>query len=251
MNIHAEQPGAVGALALEGELTIGRAGELRTALINALDKVSHLQLNFEKVTDIDLSCLQLICSTHKTAAGMKKRLTVTGNSQTFKKKMEKKIIWVFKKNVSAAPWGRLKAGNEPQCYASRFIRFRTGGYEIMVKKIMTVDDSASMRQMIGFTLRDAGYDIVEATDGRDALTKLNASPVHMLISDGNMPNMNGFELVSQVRANPAYRFIPIIMLTTESHDSKKQTGKSAGATGWIVKPFKPEQLLAVVKKVLG
>jgi len=105
----------------------------------------------------------------------------------------------------------------------------------MVKKIMTVDDSASMRQMIGFTLRDAGYDIVEATDGRDV----------------NMPNMNGFELVGQVRTNPAYRFIPIIMLTTESHDSKKQTGKSAGATGWIVKPFKPEQLLAVVKKVLG
>jgi len=88
MNIHAEQPGAVGALALEGELTIGRAGELRTALINALDKVTHLQLNFEKVTDIDLSCLQLICSAHKTAAGMKKRLTVTGNSETFKKAME-------------------------------------------------------------------------------------------------------------------------------------------------------------------
>ncbi|MCR4321813.1 MAG: response regulator [Candidatus Brocadiaceae bacterium] len=121
----------------------------------------------------------------------------------------------------------------------------------MVKRIMTVDDSASMRQMITFTLRDAGYDVVEAADGRDALTKLNASPVHMLISDVNMPNMNGFELVGQVRTNPAYRFIPIIMLTTESNDSKKQTGKSAGATGWIVKPFKPEQLLAVVKKVLG
>lgn len=121
----------------------------------------------------------------------------------------------------------------------------------MVKKIMTVDDSASMRQMISFTLRDAGYDVVEADDGRDALAKLNASPVHMLISDVNMPNMNGFELVGQVRTNPAYRFIPIIMLTTESHDLKKQTGKSAGATGWIVKPFKPEQLLAVVKKVLG
>ncbi|MCR4321812.1 MAG: STAS domain-containing protein [Candidatus Brocadiaceae bacterium] len=88
LNFTVEQPGAVGALALEGELTISRAGELRAALINALDKVSHLQLNFGKVTDIDLSCLQLICSAHKTAAGMKKRLTVTGNSETFKKAME-------------------------------------------------------------------------------------------------------------------------------------------------------------------
>ncbi|MFN3532673.1 MAG: response regulator [Candidatus Brocadia sp.] len=121
----------------------------------------------------------------------------------------------------------------------------------MGKVIMTVDDSASMRQMISFTLQNAGYNVIEATDGKDALSKLNSSPIHMLISDINMPNMNGTELVRQVRANPAYRFIPIIMLTTESHDSKKQEGKSAGATGWIVKPFKPEQLLAVVKKVLG
>jgi len=121
----------------------------------------------------------------------------------------------------------------------------------MGKVIMTADDSASMRQMISFTLKDAGYDVVEASDGREALTKLGSTPIHMLISDVNMPNMNGPDLVRQVRANPAYRFIPIIMLTTESHESKKQEGKSAGATGWIVKPFKPEQLLAVVKKVLG
>lgn len=121
----------------------------------------------------------------------------------------------------------------------------------MGKVIMTADDSASMRQMISFTLKDAGYEVIEAVDGRDALAKLNANPIHMLISDVNMPNMNGPEMVRQVRTNPAYRFIPIIMLTTESHESKKQEGKLVGATGWIVKPFKPEQLLAVVKKVLG
>ena len=121
----------------------------------------------------------------------------------------------------------------------------------MGKTIMTADDSASMRQMISFTLKDAGYNVIEAVDGTDALSKLSGTPIHMLISDVNMPNMDGPELVRQVRANPAYRFIPIIMLTTESADSKKQEGKSAGATGWIVKPFKPEQLLAVVKKVLG
>ncbi len=120
----------------------------------------------------------------------------------------------------------------------------------MNKTILAVDDSASIRQMISFTLKDAGYEVIEAIDGKDALTKLNGSSMHMLISDVNMPNMNGIELVRQVRANPAFKFIPIIMLTTESQDSKKQEGKMAGATGWVVKPFKPDQLLAVVKKVL-
>ncbi len=120
----------------------------------------------------------------------------------------------------------------------------------MAKTILTVDDSATIRQMISFTLKDAGYEVIEAIDGNDALAKLNGSSMHMLISDVNMPNMNGIELVRQVRANSAYKFIPIIMLTTESQDSKKQEGKMAGATGWIVKPFKPDQLLAVVKKVL-
>lgn len=120
----------------------------------------------------------------------------------------------------------------------------------MNKTIMAVDDSASIRQMVNFTLKDAGYDVIEAMDGKDALNKLNGTSIHMLISDVNMPNMDGIELVRQLRAIPDYRFIPIIMLTTESQDAKKQEGKQVGATGWIVKPFKPEQLTAVVKKVL-
>ncbi|MBF0551584.1 MAG: response regulator [Deltaproteobacteria bacterium] len=121
----------------------------------------------------------------------------------------------------------------------------------MSKVIMTADDSTSIRQMVSFTLKQAGYEVVEALDGRDALSKLDCSPVHMLITDLNMPNMDGIELIRQTRAKPQYKFIPIIMLSTESQDTKKQEGKAAGATGWIVKPFKPEQLLAVIKKVLG
>ena len=121
----------------------------------------------------------------------------------------------------------------------------------MARTIMTVDDSASIRQMVGFTLKGAGYDVVEATDGRDALSKLNGNPIHMVITDLNMPYLDGIGLIGELRKKPAYKFIPIIMLTTESQDSKKQEGKAAGATGWIVKPFKAEQLLAVVKKVLG
>ncbi|WP_028894904.1 response regulator [Syntrophorhabdus aromaticivorans] len=121
----------------------------------------------------------------------------------------------------------------------------------MGKRIMTVDDSASVRQMVSFTLKGAGYEVVEASDGNDALTKLSGKPVSMIITDLNMPNLDGIGLIRSVRSHASHKFIPIIMLTTESQDSKKQEGKSAGATGWIVKPFKPEQLLAVIKRVLG
>lgn len=122
----------------------------------------------------------------------------------------------------------------------------------MGKMIMTVDDSASVRQMVAFTLKQNGYDVVEAVDGKDALGKLSSgTKVDMVITDLNMPNLDGIGLIKGVRGLPACRFTPIIMLTTESQDAKKAEGKSAGATGWIVKPFKPEQLVAVVKKVLG
>jgi len=119
----------------------------------------------------------------------------------------------------------------------------------VTKTIMTVDDSASVRQMVSFTLKKAGFSVIEATDGKDAMSKLSG-PVHMVITDLNMPNMDGIALIKSIRAVPAYKFIPIVMLTTESQASRKQEGKAAGATGWIVKPFKPEQLVDVVKKVL-
>ncbi len=121
----------------------------------------------------------------------------------------------------------------------------------MSKVIMTVDDSTSVRQMVGFTLKKAGYEVLEAVDGKDAVNKLKDASPHMMITDLNMPNMDGIELIRHVRSKPEYKFMPIIMLTTESQAEKKQEGKAAGATGWIVKPFKPDQLIGVVKKVLG
>lgn len=120
----------------------------------------------------------------------------------------------------------------------------------MNKTIMTVDDSPSIRQMVKFTLNGAGYDVIEASDGSDALGKLTPA-VKLIVTDLNMPNMDGIELIRSVRAKPGGKFLPIIMLTTESQDGKKQEGRAAGATGWIIKPFKPEQLLTVVRKVLG
>ncbi len=121
----------------------------------------------------------------------------------------------------------------------------------MAKTIITVDDSASVRQMVGFTLKEAGYQVIEASDGRDAVSKMNGRQINLVVTDLNMPNMDGIELIKNVRANPAYKFIPILMLTTESQTEKKVEGKKAGATGWIIKPFQPEQLLNVVRKVIG
>jgi two-component system, chemotaxis family, chemotaxis protein CheY len=119
-----------------------------------------------------------------------------------------------------------------------------------VKTIMTVDDSASLRQMVQFVLRDGGYEVIEAVDGVDALAKLKGRELDLILSDINMPNMTGLELTRQLRVMPEYKFVPIVLLTTESHAEKKQEGKAAGATGWIVKPFTPDQLMAVVKKVM-
>jgi two-component system chemotaxis response regulator CheY len=119
-----------------------------------------------------------------------------------------------------------------------------------VKTIMTVDDSASLRQMVGLVLRGAGYEVIEAVDGADALSKLKSQELNLFLTDINMPNMDGLEFTRHIRAMPQFKFVPIVLLTTESHPEKKQEGKAAGATAWIVKPFNPDQLLAVVKKVV-
>lgn len=117
--------------------------------------------------------------------------------------------------------------------------------------ILAVDDSASMRQMVSFTLKSAGYDVTEATDGDEALQLAKNTQFNLVLTDINMPNMDGIELTKELRALPNYKFTPILTLTTESASDKKQEGKMAGATGWIVKPFNPDQLISTVKKVLG
>ncbi len=122
---------------------------------------------------------------------------------------------------------------------------------VVKKKIMTVDDSRTMREMVTFTLKGAGYDVVEAGDGQQALTALTASKVDLVIADLNMPVMDGLTLIRKLRATAQYRTTPILMLTTEADDKKKAEGRSAGATGWIVKPFDPAKLISVVQKVCG
>ncbi len=120
----------------------------------------------------------------------------------------------------------------------------------MGKSIISVDDSSTMRRMVSFTLKAAGYDVIEAGDGAEALDLLRTRSVDLVISDINMPRVDGIELTRQLRSQPAFSRTPIILLTTESDPEKKAQGRAAGATGWIVKPFKQDQLLAVVSKVL-
>jgi two-component system chemotaxis response regulator CheY len=121
----------------------------------------------------------------------------------------------------------------------------------MAKRILTVDDSKTMRDMVTFTLKGAGYEVLDAEDGKHALSILANQTVDIVITDLNMPNMNGLDLIRALRADARFKFIPILMLTTESDETKKADGKAAGATGWIVKPFNPEKLLQVVQKVGG
>ncbi len=120
----------------------------------------------------------------------------------------------------------------------------------MGKTVLIVDDSASLRQLVSITLKGAGYEVLEACDGSDALRQLKGQKVHLMISDVNMPNMDGISFVREVKKNPAYKFTPVIMLTTEVAEEKKRLGQEAGARAWVVKPFQPQQMLAAVSKLL-
>lgn len=120
----------------------------------------------------------------------------------------------------------------------------------MAKTVMVVDDSLSLRQVVGIALKGAGYEVIEACDGKDALGKLNGKKIHLIICDVNMPNMDGITFVKEAKKLPDYKFVPIIMLTTEAQESKKQEGQAAGARAWVVKPFQPPQMLAAVQKLI-
>ena len=120
----------------------------------------------------------------------------------------------------------------------------------MAKLIMIVDDSMSLRQVVSITLKGAGYDVLEAHDGSDALAKLTGQKIHLIISDVNMPNLDGIAFVRAAKQLPAYRFTPVIMLTTEGQESKKREGQAAGAKAWMVKPFQPGQMLAAVSRLI-
>lgn len=120
----------------------------------------------------------------------------------------------------------------------------------MSKTILVIDDSASLRQAVSIALKSAGYEVTEAVDGKDALSKLDGSKIHLVICDVNMPVMDGITFVKEIKKLPHYRFVPVVMLTTESRESRKEEGQLAGAKAWMVKPFRPEQILHAVSKLI-
>lgn len=120
----------------------------------------------------------------------------------------------------------------------------------MSKTILIVDDSASLREVVGIALKGAGYDVIEGCDGKDGLTKLDGRKIHLIISDVNMPIMDGITMVKEIKQNAEYKFTPVIMLTTEAGDAMKSEGKAAGVKAWVVKPFKPEQMIDAVSKLV-
>ena len=120
----------------------------------------------------------------------------------------------------------------------------------MAKTILVVDDSLSMRQVVGMALKGGGYEVIDACDGKDALAKLSGQKIHLVISDVNMPNMDGITFVRELKKIAAYKFMPVIMLTTEGSDEKKKAGQDAGVRAWVVKPFQPAQLLLAVSKLV-
>lgn len=120
----------------------------------------------------------------------------------------------------------------------------------MEKRVLIVDDSESIREAVSFTLENANYSVERAVDGLDALEKLKGSSFQLMITDLHMPNMDGINLIKEIRAREEYQFLPILFLTTESQSAKKEEARAAGATGWVVKPFVPEKLVAVVQKLI-
>ncbi|WP_434341210.1 response regulator [Motilimonas cestriensis] len=120
----------------------------------------------------------------------------------------------------------------------------------MAKTILVVDDSASIRQVVGIALKGAGYDVIQACDGKDALSKMSGQKINLIISDVNMPNMDGISFLKEVKQHPKYKFTPVIMLTTEAGQGKMAEGRAAGAKAWVVKPFQPPQMLDAVAKLV-
>ncbi len=120
----------------------------------------------------------------------------------------------------------------------------------MSKNILIVDDSSALRQVVNMSLTREGYNVIEACDGKDGLSKLNGEKIHLIVSDVNMPNMNGIEFVTELKKNPQYKFTPVIMLTTENQQEMMEKGKKAGAKAWMVKPFKPEKMISAVEQLI-
>jgi two-component system chemotaxis response regulator CheY len=249
------QRDANGTVKLPAVLDQGTAGELLALLRQALREDQAVRLDASGVETLTLSCLQIILSAQATSD----KIAIVSPSDAFAGAFEDAGLQ-FRQEQGGGPdrvqdkqdvAPQVEADVAPQIEAEQEQKLpptSANGHD-MSKRILTIDDSKTMRDMLMLTLTDAGFEVLQAVDGQDGLNVLKRERVDVIITDINMPVMNGYEVIQHLRANPEHKNTPILVLTTESDQENKIRARDAGATGWIVKPFDPEKLADVIYQV--
>lgn len=232
---------AVETIRLPSVLDLSAAEALHGVLLQAIERGGALRIDASEVETLTTPCVQIILAAMRTDD----RISVVNPSAAFLAAFEDLgLPWEDTAACEPEPVAPSSAGGSQ----SEEISW-TADTEAMAKRVLTIDDSKTMRDMLMLTLSDAGYDVLQAVDGEDGINVLGDQRVDVVITDINMPKMDGYEVIRNLRANPVHKNTPILVLTTESDTEKKNLARDAGATGWMVKPFDPDQLVATIRKV--
>ncbi len=231
-------------------LDLGNAEQLLLELRQRLEADEPLCLDASGVETITLPCMQLILSAAKSASSV----TVTSPSQAFESAFAD-LAFEFPRAPDLVPQQSEERlgfddSEDEEIPAAEVVEPPTKEPAVMTKRILTIDDSKTIRDMLRMTLVDAGFEVLQAEDGQEGCEVMDKETVDLVITDINMPRMNGYDVVRNLRARPELKGLPILVLTTESDTDKKNLAREAGATGWMVKPFDPDRLIATVRKVI-
>jgi two-component system chemotaxis response regulator CheY len=240
--------GTGAAIVLPAALDLSAAEGFLAAILQASESEEPIQLDASAVETLTLPCVQIILAARRADA----RLTVVNPTQAFLDAFsDLGLPWEDDVIMNAPP--PEATAEEPIAEAVIESADEAPPTETdttdMAKRILTIDDSKTMRDMLMLTLSDAGYDVLQAIDGQDGIDVLGDRKVDVVITDINMPKMDGYGVIRNLRANPVHKRTPILVLTTESDNDKRNMARDAGATGWMVKPFDPDQLVATIRKV--
>lgn len=255
--------GDKGVFKMPAVLDLSAAESFLAAMLQASETGEPLVLDASAVDSITTPCVQIILSAKRSDP----RLTIEAPSEAFQAVFaDLGLSWSDGPVASRAPVAAASAADLPEVETEDIQPAIDNPPEIplasaadpiqtemdttdMAKRILTIDDSKTMRDMLMLTLSDAGYDVLQAVDGEDGIEVLGDRKVDVVITDINMPKMDGYAVIRNLRANPVHKSTPILVLTTESDTDKKNLARDAGATGWMVKPFDPDQLVATIRKV--
>jgi two-component system, chemotaxis family, chemotaxis protein CheY len=233
-------------LKLPSVLDLGAAEDFLGTVRDRLESGVRLRLDASAVEMVTLSCVQIILAAQQSHGDG--AITVERPSEAFVSAFADLGLDLTDLCVASddAPEGQAEASGQPDAPVSPAVEPEMPA---MAKRILTIDDSKTIRDMLMLTLAEAGFDVIQAVDGQDGLEVLDKEQVDIVITDINMPRMDGYEVIRQMRSNAAYKSMPILVLTTESEAEKRNLARQAGATGWMVKPFDPERLIATINKV--